>query len=530
MWSSTTQITWVPHASRDAVWSKVCKLSKPREDAPYTSTSLPVCSYALQGKCRNNAWTCKYSHDLSQVYWNGSQYVGHSTASSKVPDTSYDISSVNHAASLMASLRESDDVAYVECHGAAFDASDPLWSEVVRALCTNKEDVGCGDLPTSTRNRLAHASEYHLVDEETADEWLCLPAEALRYYLHRSGNKLLQSRVQWLFLDLKMSITLWDEIAETLRGHELLHRDDTAENFGGEGASNPDEEGYNEADSRSDVFKSIAGAAAQADSAMADLSMEFDPYTNTYTAVELGEGLYDLQAYFARTEFSQKLRASLEAMMEMERLVMDLNRERTSQYWQHSIHPLDLLNQSNWRQVDPCERNSHKLSEVHKSLERCTLLVRMIRDYKWTPEDSGWQSHASETPSRPRNPRQPSSVSTLQIRVGCVVAVTGLNANAEQSLNGQAARVERYDETLKLWQVQLEQSGTRLLLSEENMSVLPRGVHSWSRRGRSRSPRGVDIDSVTPAGVFEIAQEASKYQGLLLIHHVVNWEDRYSMW
>jgi len=302
LWSSTTQITWVPQASRDTVWSKVCKLTKPREHAPYISTSLAVCCYALQGKCRNQAWTCKYSHDLSQVYRVGCQYstsccVGHSTGCSKPQDASYQISSVDHAASLMASLRESDDVAYIECRGAAFDDSDPLWSEIVRALCTNKEDVGSGDLPTSTRNRLAHASEYHLVDEETADEWLCLPAEALRYYLHRCGKKCLQSRVQWLFLDLKLSIMLWGDIAETLRGHGLLNWDDAVDNFGGKSAPSLDEEGYNESASRSDVFKSMAGAAAPADSALADLGQEFHQYTNTYTAVELGEGLYDQQAY-----------------------------------------------------------------------------------------------------------------------------------------------------------------------------------------------------------------------------------------
>lgn len=98
----------------------------------------------------------------------------------------------------------------LECHGPGYDDSDPLWDELATALRDEGEDVGDGDLPNRSRQRLARAGQYRMVDSDMADEWVCVPGAALLARLEEVRERTAQLRREWLQYDLADARELWD--------------------------------------------------------------------------------------------------------------------------------------------------------------------------------------------------------------------------------------------------------------------------------------------------------------------------------
>lgn len=105
----------------------------------------------------------------------------------------------------------------LECHGPGQDDSDPLWEEISCALREEGEDIGDADLPPVSRKRLAANGQYFLVNEDTADEWLCLPAEALVIKLAAVREKVTRSRSLWFADDLLEARHLWTRVHDGLK-------------------------------------------------------------------------------------------------------------------------------------------------------------------------------------------------------------------------------------------------------------------------------------------------------------------------
>mmetsp|Transcript_9259 Transcript_9259/g.17594 ORF Transcript_9259/g.17594 Transcript_9259/m.17594 type:complete len:359 (-) Transcript_9259:24-1100(-) len=213
-WQSTSRATRLPHAARDAVWKQVCDFTPESSERP----AKPVCCFALQGVCRFSASTCEFSHRTEQVRLTGCQFglkcrVGHAAgllqASSKLV--------FRNGLNVAVQDTVQGDLSCIECTGPNFDDSDPLWNEVAFALRTDDEDLGDCDLPTATRQRLQAAGQYHLIDEDTADEWICVPARFLLDRLESLHEGLAKSRRFWLLDDLGEAKDLWDRVSAALR-------------------------------------------------------------------------------------------------------------------------------------------------------------------------------------------------------------------------------------------------------------------------------------------------------------------------
>jgi len=208
-WQSTTRAARLPHAARDAVWKQVCDFTP----EPSSGQMKPVCCYAMQGVCGFGASICEYSHRTELVRLTGCQFglkcrVGHQASSR-----------LGFQNGLNGGVLDTvqGDLSSIECTGPRFDDSDPLWNEMACVLRNDDEDVGDCDLPTVTRQRLQSAGLYHLIDENTADEWICVPARFLLDRLESLHEELSRSRRFWLLDDLGEARDLWDQVSAALR-------------------------------------------------------------------------------------------------------------------------------------------------------------------------------------------------------------------------------------------------------------------------------------------------------------------------
>lgn len=469
-WGSVTRVTRLPQASRDAVWQRICGLSP----VPSGMPQKPVCCYAIQGTCYFGATTCEFSHDTSAVTRLGCQFgsrcrLGHApkpeALRAELGGAAADLGPVLSDAGLADSARPDGCLPLVECRGPVHDDSDPLWQELVCALCEESESVGDADLSVAARERLGDEGIYRLVDDDTADEWVCISAEALRSRLEAAREKVTESRNLWLYDDLFVARGLWSEIVGALRPQ-----------LGGRGKSGLWEF----------VPQPLEGGVLGRTLALVDVAMQ--------RVVEL----YSKDKGIASHGLASALFAAQGAVTGLQRATSDAAALRLvgmafSSEGDASSH------------VDEDVRGC--IVELLGCLDRCVFTMRAGDGHVVDVVDA--KVLAGEDRKKG------------ELATGTVVEVLGLTSSSEQGLNGQEGQLERYDEALGLWQLRLAQSGTRLLLGEDQLASLRRNgtASGVSSRGRSRSPRRLgDFRSLA-----EVAQEAAKNGDFVLVHHVVVW-------
>jgi len=478
----------VPGAARDAVWRRICALAPPAAFAEAESggsPAKPVCCYALQGICRFGASSCEYSHDVAAVQFVGCQFgskcrLGHVALAELGPreapeDRDADLLDIG----FLDSFQTSGGLSCMECRGPSFDDSDPLWDEVACALRGDyeDEDVGDSDLSVAARRRLAAAGQYRLVNDDTADEWICVPAEELRDKLETVREKVTQTRRFWLGDDLSTVRHTWNEVLASLRP--------PAANGSFPSAKVPVADG------------ALHRAAALADSALQRV-LALQPQDNGNASQNLLNALAVAQG----------------AVSGLQRAAGDAAGRRLADLAFYGTESPDS---------QLSEEARAKLVEMERSLERCIFVVRAddLRSGEtptWEAErgaDGGYHGRALASQLGPP---------VAELAVGGCVEVVGLLSDAEQGLNGQEGQLERYDEALGVWQLRLAASGTRLLLGEEHLAG-PRGrtssdiTASVLPRGRSRSPRRQS----GAWSLLELVRDSAKNGEHILVHHIVAW-------
>jgi len=408
------------------------------------SKETPVCCYSLQGTCFFGADNCEYSHDASLVGSRGCQFgtrcrLGHWTPAEAPgqlasPPGGGGVNGDDAAglggAGLPDVLRAEGGLPLLECRGPAHDDSDPLWEELACTMRENSEDVGDADLSVAARRRLAAEGLYQLVDDDTADEWLCIPAEELRGRLEAAAEKVARSRRLWFTDDLREASCHWNGILGVLRpGADCT-----------EGGPKPAEGG------------ALQHALELVDAALQRvLSLHKDKDVASQGSPEL---------FLAAQNVVSRLRRGTGNAAA--RLLSGMTFPGEDSYG-NAVDEDDLR---------------FNLEELQGCLERCLFVVRA---------EEGRAARASDG-------EEVGGGGEAALAVGASVEVSGLTSAAEQGLNGQEGLLERYDEALGLWQVRLAASGTRLLLGEGRVSgqkrpdALPR-VRSRSPRkvGAARS-------------------------------------------
>lgn len=217
-WGSATCVARVHKGRHDPVWEQVLALQQNSgggEQSDAIMQRAPVCCFALQGVCYFDEWTCSYSHNMSEASSLGCHFgvncrLGHGVDAQDFSETSRAISPVK-------ALGGSKYVELVlRCSGPTFDDSDPLWSELACALQADEEELGDADLPYSARRRLEAEGVYHLADEESADEWLCVPADRLLEGLRAAEGRLDRARAAWLSDGMLEAEELWTVISSAI--------------------------------------------------------------------------------------------------------------------------------------------------------------------------------------------------------------------------------------------------------------------------------------------------------------------------
>jgi len=480
-WCSCTRVARVPQAEREAIWRRI------RASASGASHQLPkpVCCYALQGSCYFGPGTCEFSHELGRVRLVGCQFgpkcrLGHAATVELRPDEAARSCGTGPGTELLDSAQARGGLAYMECHGPSFDDSDPLWDELSCALREAAEDTGDSDLPGATRDRLAAADQYHLLDEDTADEWLCIPAVTLQQHLVSAREGVAQSRRLWLGDDLGDARVLWEEVSGALR---CRMRESGGQN--------------------------VAGGALQQALGQAETALQ-----SAWALKPGGDAAHGLAAPAEGARACGPLdvfTAAAGAVRALQQAASDSAADQLADDPSEGSEDFGRLSEDEVR---------GKLIELERCFERCAFLAHALTSPSaWQEPERAGCGDGSEagncaTPGAGRE--QPA---VLELAVGKSVEVTGLTTRAEQALNGREGQLERYDEALKLWQVQLAASGTRLLLGEEQVLPVRRAAAAPAARGRSRSPRRPD----GPRSILELTQDAAQHGEHVLVHHVVAW-------
>lgn len=409
----------------------------------------------------------------------------------------------------MKAMRARPDAAFIECQGLAYDDTDPLWDEAAFALRGNDLDIGDADLTSTSRERLEKAGQYIIVSQDTSDEWIYVSGMALRDGLQAVQEKLAGARRDWINDDLHEARVLWDDLVKVLERRRRLAATSSNKVKDHDGVTGPlidleaaDEKGLNAGAERIQQLLDRARSAWSSGVESSDLLASLEAVRAS------AEDLHDL---FCDIQVERAGRAPPPAAV-----IQACNREEPIAKTLLANNLLDdeirLGSSYAWSQLDVSDAHSFKFTEFLRCLDRCVFACQS------STSSTGRGNVASRAP--------------LQLEVGSDVEVSGLTAPAEKSLNGQIASVVAWHQSEGLWQVRLQASGTRLLLSADHftpvlaseaatrqkVSKAPEVQH---RRRRSRSPRR----SMHARSLSELAEVAAARGEYILIHHTVAWSD-----
>lgn len=375
-------------------------------------------------------------------------------------------------------------VCHVECEGPGFDDSDPLWEELALGLVEEGEDVGDADLPSGARSRLAASGQYWLVNEDNADEWICISGAALVARLEAASARarIARARRRWLRYDLCEAKLLWDEESSALRS---------------EGMS-PQRTALRAAAGR--VARALC--AAHAARGPPETDAERSPDAIGINGSMVSEGL------------EEALQEALAAVIDL-RMLWDEGESR-------GFGSVPLT--GGLDALLGVGTGGGGLAEVQKCLHRCLVVGRAAL----CDTEIASCSAAGVPPSRSASH---GATSATGLSIGDIVIVANLTAPSEVGLVGQEGELERFSTALGLWQVRLLSTGTRLLLPASQVAKAAASTAaSDHRQGRSRSPRGRAIVpgqqsqlAGLAASALELAREAARRGEYVLVHHVVNF-------
>lgn len=530
MWTSTTRVTWLNADARDEVWRSVCTGPKKRKWAWKPKGN--VCCYGLQGLCKYGR-SCGCSHDFKLGRDVGCQFginctYGHSAIAlareadySETEDYGSDsIPCLDKGVLQNARRTRAQEGAYLQCKGLAFDGSDPLWEEVCIALLDGNEELGDADLPNSARYRLAADGCYRLVDEETSDEWLCLPGDILQQRLEQSEARFATIRRDWLVDDLIDARVFWDQLLTVLTRRRKCRSEPEQESIF------PDEadDDLQKAGEKMDVElrkaielgpkllpMPIAGRAA--DNSIATLTDEVtssfvEAVNAAFLAAEELQSLCSSILQRRRERHAEEMRTCNivddgknkdEEMSQAD--VIDAGSLKASrgddpEKFGCPIRLCNPLDDEIWRDAsDVADLHSFRLTQLRRCLRRCVYVCRCIQ------EESQFSLTSSFVPS-----------------VGVEAEIVGLTASAECKLNGHSGLIEAFHANHGLWQICLSSSGTRLLLPP---SQLTKPSKSGTRTTRSRSPRAQRGDASPQVSLLNLVRKAAARGDHILLHHVV---------
>lgn len=498
------------HTLQVELWERAqaSKREEERSDGAAGSVSKAVCCFYMQNKCHFSN-DCEFSHDYADLVELGCTFgvgcrFGHCDKV-MTPQEGDEVTNSAKANAVMKGdtqgildrlLRPGGASCLVECSGPAFDDSDPLWDELATAIREPAEATGDGDLSTATRRRLGAEGRFWLVDEDLADEWLCLRAAELLPLLERQRERVRALRQEWVSYDVSDIVALW---TEELRCGTLAY-DFPEVDHSGEVDDVPDENLGEEARqfcvAVSRARRALAPVLEVPATAVAEESRQEARISAALTAVRGVRRYRDLvkvaEACGMKPGLQRKVHVGIGALA------------------------LGADNAASGA-------SSEALTEICRTLDRCLFINRAVRADAGSAglDASGTAAHGSRE----------------KLCVGVRATVVNLSSASEAGLLGQACRVERFDEELSLWQVQMQDSGTRLLLAAEKLAPLAGApqVASAAEDGRvaarSRSPRGGR--GVAAAGkqagcaraesLLQLTRAAAERGEFVLVHHVVCW-------
>lgn len=535
VWSSRTRVVRVDDDTKKAVWSRICAAGK-AESAP--TPKLRVCCYALQGHCVFESG-CWFSHDVSQPGIVGCNFgssckLGHEALR---PTNANDTKgSALEKGLFEAAQAGTEEANYVESRGLAFDATDPLWDELCATLLEPDEDIGDADLPNVARERLAAEGLYQLLDEDSSDEWLCLPSLPLQPRLEAVQERFMIARQNWLIDDLVDARVYWDTLSDVLSRRRLRFQASPLASC--TTASTPPT-----SELREDAEGWLESATERVDAELKRillLSSKLDPVPigldSTVIAASQKAATAGLAAVLG-SGFVEALEAASYAVDELQQACVAVSTQRQQRLpcsrnvWPlgggavANIHsetadgeatgsgkrllgnPLDdeLIAEG----CDASELHSFRATQLLLCLQRCLHICRSFRPEQLTTSSDTLEDQADFSPS-----------------VGAEARVTGLMAIAEQRLNGQAGYLEAFHADLGLWRLRLRESGTRLLLAPERLEEV---AEASARTERSRSPRlscgqGACMRPAAArpfATLLDVVRKAVSKGEHVIVHHVV---------
>lgn len=216
-WLSTTAVMRAPQALAEEVWQGILmSVSSDVNGEEQPISARAVCCYAARGICHYGS-TCDFLHDVSQLPIVGCQYKNacfHGHAASRAGVLAKHSSEAHDQ--LRKTLDGSSPGSYLECRGVVYEGTDVLWSEVATALTGESLSLGDGDLDSATRRDLAAESRYISMDDETADEWLCLPGLTLLDRLLASHSYLFALQWEWIVDEIAEARWGWTYLAKAL--------------------------------------------------------------------------------------------------------------------------------------------------------------------------------------------------------------------------------------------------------------------------------------------------------------------------
>jgi hypothetical protein len=442
-----------------------------------------------------------------------------------------------------AQAAELQEARYAECRGMAFDGTDPLWEELCSTLLKPEEDIGDGDLTSAARERLTADGVYRLLDADSSDEWLCLPSIPLQQSLEAAQTSFASTRRNWLTDDLIDARVLWETLSDMLTRRRLRFQEPppSASTNGWKGKPKP-----NPSEPREEAEDRLEKAAELLDKEMQRVvalgpKLEAQPATlDSATMVLYQQAAAKSLKELVGTDFVEAVKAARSVVEELQQASLEIKSQRdrrpASSYngWysksdaETKPRELDKAKQEVEKvkaeafsnplddelradAYDPTELHSFRAMQLLLCLERCLHVC---------------YSFCSGTASG-------DCPDVALLVVGAQAQIKSLTASAEQNLNGQAGRLEAFHADLGLWRVELEESGTRLLLAPKQLSCTEAADANAAkvRNGRSRSPRRTGSNGGdTKSGVkrlavtlLDLVREAAAKGEYVMVHHDVAW-------